>query len=81
MLNELCSGEKVVGIKQLRKALRDDRAARVFVAQNADPRLVQPVVDLCREKNVPMEEVPTMEQLGEACQIQVGAAVAALLKS
>ena len=81
MLSELSAREKIVGIKQLRKALRDNKAAKVFVAQNADPKLTQPIVDACREKNIPLVEVPTMEELGKACEIEVGAAVAALLNA
>ena len=81
MLIELSSAEKVVGIKQLRKVLRDDKAAKVFVAQDADPKLTGPIVETCREKNVPVEEISTMAELGKACGIEVGAAVAALLKA
>ena len=81
MLSELTSAEKIVGIKQLRKALRDDKASKVFVAQDADPKLTGPIIETCREKNVPLEEIPTMIQLGKACNIEVGAAVAALLKA
>lgn len=81
MLSELSASEKIVGIKQLRKALRDDKAAKVFVAENADPKLTQPIIETCREKDVPVVAVPTMEELGKACEIEVGAAVAALLRS
>ena len=81
MLSELSSAEKIVGIKQLRKALRDDKASKVFVAQDADPKLTGPIVEICREKNVPLEEIATMAELGKACEIEVGAAVAALLKA
>ena len=80
MLTELEGKDKVVGVKQLKKALRDDKAAKVFVAGDADPGLVGPVVAVCREKNVSLEEVPTMAELGRACGIQVGAAVAAILR-
>lgn len=80
MLTELMDKEKVVGVKQLKKALRDDRAAKVFAAQDADPKLIAPIVETCREKNVPLEEIPTMAELGKACGIHVGAAVAALIK-
>ena len=34
------TGKKIlVGSKQLRKALKNDRVAAVFLAENADPRL------------------------------------------
>ena len=58
-----------------------DRSAKVFVARSADPKLTDPIVEMCQEKNVPLVEVATMEELGKACQIEVGAAVAALLKA
>lgn len=80
MLTELTSKNKVVGIKQLRKALRDGTAAKVFVARDADSKLIEPILEGCREADVPLEEVPTMAELGKACNIEVGAAVAALLK-
>ena len=80
MLTELSAKNKIVGIKQLRKALRDGSAQKVFVAMDADPKLVQPICVSCREGGVPVEEVPTMAELGRACGIEVGAAVAALLR-
>jgi large subunit ribosomal protein L7A len=79
MLNELSAREKIVGIKQLRKALRDHKAAKVFVAQDADPKLTGPIIETCHQDGVPLEEVATMKELGNACDIEVGAAVAALL--
>ena len=35
MLEELKSAKKVVGIKQLTKALKEGRAAKVFIAADA----------------------------------------------
>ena len=39
MLTELAAHNKVVGVKQLKKALRDGAAQKVFVAEDADPKL------------------------------------------
>lgn len=80
MLAELEGKDKVVGVKQLKKALRNETAVKVFVAQDADPGLLEPVLLSCREHQIPVEEVETMMELGKACGIQVGAAVAALIK-
>ena len=80
MLEELQTKDKVVGIKQLRKALADGRAAKVFVAQDADPKLTDPIRETCRTNGIPTEDAPSMVQLGQACGIEVGAAVAALLR-
>ena len=37
VLTDLNTPNKVVGVKQLKKALRDGSAKKVFVAQDADP--------------------------------------------
>ena len=79
MLAELYTTNKIVGIKQLRKALGEGRAKKVFLADDADPKLTAPILEQCREKGVETEHVPTMQELGQACGIEVGAAVAALL--
>ena len=44
------------------------------MALDAEQRVLRPICDLCREMNVPVEEVATMAELGLACQIDVGAA-------
>ena len=80
MLTDLNTPNKVVGVKQLKKALRDGSAKKVFVAQDADPKLTDPICESCQSADVPVESVPTMAELGKACGIEVGAAVAALLR-
>ena len=80
MLNELKNSKKVVGIKQLRRALSRDELRRVFLAENADPALTEPLLALAEEKAVPVSRVATMRELGQACGISVGAAAAGLLK-
>ena len=47
MLDELKTAEKVVGIKQLRKALAVGKAKTVFIAEDADPLLTEPIVRQC----------------------------------
>lgn len=79
MLSELQSAKKVVGVKQLRKTLLDGTAKAVFLAEDADPTLTDPIRALCLKKHVPVTEVPTMAELGKACGIGVGAAAAAVL--
>ncbi|MEG2378352.1 MAG: ribosomal L7Ae/L30e/S12e/Gadd45 family protein [Clostridia bacterium] len=79
MLTELKNAEKVIGVKQSRKAIRDGVAKKVYVAQNADSRVREPVVALSNELKVEVVEVATMEELGHACGIGVGAAVAVII--
>ena len=80
MLEALETRNKVVGLKQLKKALREGTAATVFVAKDADPRVTEPIYTACREGNIPLEECESMSRLGKACGIEVGAAVAAVLR-
>lgn len=77
MLTELSAKAKVVGAKQVGRAVESGRAQTVYLAQDADPRVTQPVALICAEKGVKVELVPSMRELGKACGISVGAAVAA----
>lgn len=79
MLEDLSSKDKVVGLKQVRRAIVCGRAGHVFLARDADPRLTGPLEDCCREAGVPVAGGHTMAQLGRACGIDVPTAAAALL--
>jgi large subunit ribosomal protein L7A len=53
----------------------------VFLARDADPALTAPVEQLCRLGQIPVVSDFTMRQLGQAAGIQVGAAMAAVLRT
>ena len=74
------SEKRIVGIKQLRRALAEDQVLQAFFAADADPALIAPLEALCREKGVEFTHVSTMQALGKACGISVGAAAAANLR-
>ena len=76
-LPDLREEKLVVGAKQLRKAIQSGRAQRVFLAENADPAITEPIVLMCQERSIPYTWVPAMADLGRACGIEVGAAAAA----
>ena len=69
----------VVGAKQLKKALNKGSAQHVFLAENADPGLTEPLALLCADQRVPLTWVSSMSALGQACGIEVGAAAAAII--
>ena len=69
----------VVGAKQLKKAVAAGRARCVFLAENADPALTEPIAALCQSYHVNCVWVSTMSDLGQACGIDVGAAAAATI--
>ena len=79
MADELMTSPKVVGAKQVRRALEKGSVARLYIAQDADPALLQPLVQKAVNSGIRVEQITSMKQLGEACGIAVGAAVAALL--
>ena len=67
------------GAKQLKKAVRAGRVRCVYLAENADPALTQPLAELCADNQIQITWVASMETLGSACGIEVGAAAAAVL--
>ena len=67
----------VVGAKQLRKALEKGTAKFVCLAQNADPAITEPIAENCKKCGVSVQWVCSMQELGSACGIDVGAAAAA----
>ena len=79
MLTELSTNPKVVGVKQVKRAVESGSAKKVFLADDADPRITQPIAELCARKGVQTETAASMRELGRACGIAVGSAVAALL--
>ena len=79
MITELASQEKVIGVKQSRRAIREGRAKRIYLAIDADPAITDPVADSCQEAGIPVETGYTMAQLGQACRITVGASVVAVI--
>ncbi|SHK31622.1 LSU ribosomal protein L7AE [Anaerobranca californiensis DSM 14826] len=72
--------EKTVGFKQTKKAIEKGKAKLVFLAKDADDHIFNPLLELCQQKGVVYEIVDTMEQLGKASGIQVGAAAAAVIE-
>ena len=80
MITELASKAKVVGVKQSRKAITQGRAARVFLADDADPELMEPLAECAAAAGVPVERGHSMAELGQACRITVGASIVVLLK-
>lgn len=70
---------RAVGSNQTAKAIRHGRAQLVFVAVDADRRVVQDVLAAVHERDADVIEIGSMRDLGRACGIAVGAAAAAVL--
>lgn len=79
-LEMLKNAKKIVGVKQVTKAVEKDLAQIVYIAQDAEQRLVEPLQTLCTRKKTAIEMTLTMTELGKICGIEVGAAAVAVLK-
>ena len=55
-------------------AVMQGGARAVYLASDADPRLTEPLRELCRAQDVPCDGSMTLQQLGRACGIAVPAA-------
>ena len=80
MLEALKTAKKVVGVKQLRRALNEHRVLQIFLADDADPQLTEPLERQCCGEQIPVIRVDTMRELGKACGISVGSACAAIVR-
>ncbi len=71
---------RTIGTKQTLKAIEKGKAKMVFVALDADDKVVREVIRGCQEKAVPVVRAESMAVLGKACGIEVGAASAAIVE-
>lgn len=80
LLGEIENSKKVIGSKQVKKAVLKGLARKVYLADNAEPHITSPLKELCRQHGVEIASVESMEMLGTACGIEVGSAAIALIK-
>ncbi|WP_028595121.1 ribosomal L7Ae/L30e/S12e/Gadd45 family protein [Paenibacillus assamensis] len=69
-----------IGTKQTTKMVEQGKAIEVYVALDADKKLISKITSICFKRNVKVTEVTTMQELGKLCGIEVGAAMAAVIK-
>jgi large subunit ribosomal protein L7A len=78
-LLEIKNSPKVIGSKQVKKAISKSSVKKVFIALDAEPHIIEPIKELCRQNQIEIQTVETMEMLGKACGIEVGSATVALI--
>ena len=74
------AAKKVVGTKQVTRALKAGTAARAYVANDSDTFIFQQVIRAAEEAGVPCVRVSTMKELGMVCGVDVPTAAAAVLR-
>jgi len=68
------------GTNEATKAVERGQAKLVLIAEDVQPEeIVAHLPPLCEEKKIPYIYVPSKKGIGEACDLQVGAAAAAVI--
>ncbi|MBM7606502.1 large subunit ribosomal protein L7A [Metabacillus crassostreae] len=70
----------IVGTKQSVKALLNNEVREIIIAEDADYRIVQKIIQTAEQQQVPLTKVTSMKKLGKACGIEVGAAAVAIIQ-
>lgn len=78
-MHRLKDSSKVVGLKQTLRAIDKGNVKLVYIADDAQKHVIQKVIDRAGQQNVPIVHVPTMEELAQACNVEVKTATAALI--
>lgn len=81
MPDRLATGRRLVGTKQTLKAIQAEQVEVVYLARDADEHVIGPVRRECETRGIEIIEVDSMAELGKACAIEVGAAVASVMRS
>ena len=72
--------KRVVGTKQVLRAVKNGRASAVYLCRDADEFIYRQIESACEENGVPITVVDSMKALGKQCLIGVKTAAAAVLK-
>lgn len=80
MLVDILNEKKVIGAKQSTKELKNNNGKILYIAQDADIIVTNPVIALAKKQEIEVVYIETMRELGKFCGIDVGASVALLLK-
>lgn len=74
------TARRIVGARQVLRAIASRTLAHVYIARDADPFVTRPVMDACEKNGVRFTEVESMAALGAQSGIDVKASVAGVLK-
>lgn len=80
MIGEAERSNLQVGYKQTIRALNDNRAFKVFIAEDCDNHIKNSIAGIAEKTDAQIFFIPTMKELGDMCNIEVGASCAVILK-
>ena len=71
---------KVIGSKQVQRALKAGTLSRVYLAEDIDTFLYQKVTRAAEAAGVPVVTVKSSKELGHACGLEIASAAAGIPK-
>lgn len=80
MISESDKLNMMVGYKQTLRAINEDKADRVYLAEECDDKIRLSVEAAAENKKIQLFYVKSMRELGSICGIEVGASCAVILK-
>ena len=66
----------VVGLKEVTKAIKSNNCKKIFLAEDCTINITDKLLPIIGE--IEVVSIPTMRELGEMCEIEVGASCAAI---
>ena len=72
--------KKVIGIKQCLKFIKLGKGKVLYVANDADARLISPLIELAEKENIKIVEISTMKELGLMSGIEVKRAATLIIE-
>jgi large subunit ribosomal protein L7A len=69
---------KYIGIKQVTKAVMANEVTTVYIGKDAEEHIVSGLKELCINKNINVEYIDTMEELGKRANVEVPTSTAAV---
>ena len=72
--------KKVIGIKQCLKFIKLGKGKVLYVANDADARLISPLIELAEKENIKIVEISTMKELGLMSGIEVKSAATLIIE-
>ncbi len=76
----LLSEDKVIGLRQVNRGIKDNQIRCVLVADDADANIRLALAKTCREAKIPLTRVKSKEELGKTLGIDVDCATVGILK-
>lgn len=70
----------IIGMKQTVKAMNNGDISDVYIAMDVDEQLIQQIIDLAEQLNIPCHQVDSNKKLGAVCGIEVGTSTVAIRK-